>query len=134
MTRVLFVCVGNSGRSQMAEALAKRLGEGVIEAESAGTRPARKLNETVIEVMSEIGYDMGDQYPKMLTLDMMKSADRVISMGCGVSTEAVCPATLVPTEDWGIQDPERQPIEKVRDIRDVIKGNVERLVKEISNE
>ena len=131
MKKIIFVCVGNSGRSQMAEAFAKRLGEGIIEAESAGTRPARKLNESVIEVMSEIGYDLGDQYPKMLTLDMLKSADRVISMGCGVNTEAVCPATLVPTEDWDLEDPERRPIEKVREITDEIERRVKRLINEI---
>jgi protein-tyrosine-phosphatase len=134
MKKIIFVCVGNSGRSQMAEAFAKRLGEGIIEAESAGTRPARKLNESVIEVMSEIGYDLGDQYPKMLTLDMLKSADRVISMGCGVNTEAVCPATLVPTEDWDLEDPERRPIEKVREIRDQIMVKVQELVREIGHE
>jgi protein-tyrosine-phosphatase len=130
MKKVLFVCIGNSGRSQMAEAFAKRLGVGVIEAESAGTQPAREVNPTVVRVMSEIGYDMAGQHPKLVTLDMMRSADQVVSMGCGVSTEAVCPAALVPTEDWGIEDPEGKQIEKVREIRDLIKARVEKLIEE----
>ena len=137
MRKLLFVCIGNSGRSQMAEAFAKRLGAGIIEAESAGTRPAREINPTVVQAMSEIGYDLTGQRPKLMALGMMRSADRVITMGCGVAETlegGACPATFGPTEDWGIQDPDGKPIEKVREIRDVIKGNVERLVKEISNE
>lgn len=132
--RVLFVCIGNSGRSQMAEAFAKRLGAGVIQAESAGTHPAWDLNSTVVEVMSEIGYDMAGQHPKLATFDMMKSADQVISMGCGVNTEAVCPASLVPTEDWSIEDPEGKQIEQVRVIRDEIKTRVEGLITRMSEE
>ncbi|MCX6377408.1 MAG: arsenate reductase ArsC, partial [Armatimonadetes bacterium] len=81
MRKLLFVCVGNSGRSQMAEAFAKRLGRGVTEAESAGTRPAREINPTVVQAMSEIGYDLTGQRPKLMALDMMRSADRVITMG-----------------------------------------------------
>ena len=133
MKMVLFVCIGNSGRSQMAEAFAKRLGAGIIEAESAGTRPAREINPTVVQAMSEIGYDMTGQHPKIMTLDMMKSADRVITMGCGVAESlegGACPATFGPTEDWGIEDPEGKPIEQVREIRDLIKARVEKLIEE----
>jgi len=129
------VCIGNSGRSQMAEAFAKRLGAGVIQAESAGTRPAREINPTVVQVMSEIGYDLTGQRPKLMTLDIMKSAHRVITMGCGVAESlegGACPATLVPTEDWGIEDPEGKPIGKVREIRHEIKARVEKLIEEMA--
>ena len=134
MKKVLFVCVGNSGRSQMAEAFARRLGAGVVEAQSAGTHPASEISPMVRQVMAEIGYDMAGQRPKLVSLDMMKSADRVISMGCGVNTEAVCPAALVPTEDWGIQDPDGKPLEDVLEIRDTIRVRVERLVGEMKEE
>lgn len=135
MRKLLFVCVHNSGRSQVAEAFAKRLGAGVIEAESAGTRPAREINPTVVQAMFEIGYDLTGQRPKLMALDMMRSADRVITMGCGVAESlegGACPATFGPTEDWGIEDPEGKPIEKVREIRDLIKARVEKLIEEMT--
>ena len=119
----------------MAESFAKRLGKGVIEAESAGTRPAREINPTVVRAMSEIGYDMTGQRPRLMALDIMRSADRVITMGCGVAESlegGACPATFGPTEDWGIEDPEGKPIEKVREIRDEIEARVEKLIEEIS--
>jgi arsenate reductase len=134
MKKVLFVCVHNSVRSQMAEAFAGRLGDGVIEAESAGTLPADGLNPVVVQAMQEIGYDLSAHYPKIMTDEMADSADLVITMGCGVSLEdaaegAVCPVALVPSEDWALDDPKGQPIEKVRAIRDEIKSRVEKLVK-----
>jgi len=98
--KVVFVCVHNSGRSQMAEAFAKRLGAGVIEAQSAGTKPSEGLNPAVVQAMNEIGYDVSGHYPKMLTMDMANSADMLITMGCGVAVEeegATCP---VADEDW----------------------------------
>ncbi len=128
--KILFVCIHNSGRSQMAEAFAKHLGKGVIEAESAGTQPAEEINPTVRQAMAEIGYDMAGQYPKVMTFDMMTSADRVITMGCDVTSDATCPATFAPTEDWGLEDPKSKPIEKVRLIRDQIKARVETLIAE----
>jgi len=125
--KVIFVCVHNSGRSQMAEAFAKRLGNGKIIAESAGTEPADKLNPTVVTAMEEIGYDMSGHHPKMLTLEMLDSADRMITMGCGADA-ATCPAAFIPTEDWGLDDPKGQPIEAVGEIRDEIKARVEKLL------
>ena len=130
--KVLFVCVGNSGRSQMAEAFSKRSGEGVIEAESAGTEPAEGLSQTVVAAMREIGCDMSGHHPKMITLEMVNSADRVITMGCDVEGE-VCPAALVSAEDWGLEDPHGKPIEKVREIRDEIKRRVAALVAEMKS-
>lgn len=114
----------------MAEAFAKRLGQGIVEAESAGTQPADRINPTVREAMAEIGYNMAGQYPKVMTLDIMTSADKVITMGCDVTSDATCPATLAPTEDWGLEDPKSKPIEKVRFIRDQIRARVEALIAE----
>ncbi|MEN6520667.1 MAG: arsenate reductase ArsC [Armatimonadota bacterium] len=130
MRKVVFVCVHNSGRSQMAEAFTKRLGGEKIIAESAGTEPADALNPIVVEAMNEIGYNMSGHYPKILTLEMVQSADRMITMGCGVE-EGTCPAAFIPTEDWGLVDPKDQPIEKVREIRDEIKRRVEALIKDM---
>jgi len=132
MKKVLFVCVHNSGRSQMAEAFANKLGADKIVAESAGTQPADALNPVAVEAMEEIGYDMSSHYPKMMTLDMVNSADRLVTMGCGVDAEGVCPASFIPTEDWGIEDPEGQSIDKVREIRNQIKTKVERLIDEMT--
>jgi arsenate reductase len=129
--KIIFVCVHNSGRSQMAEAFAKRLGAGKIEVQSAGTQPTDRLNPVVVKAMEEIGYDMSGHYPKLLTLEMVNSADRIITMGCGVDAET-CPASFLPTEDWGIEDPSGQPLEKVREIRDEIKARVQKLISEIA--
>lgn len=121
----------------MAEAFAKRLGKGVIEAESAGTEPSDELNPAAVQAMEEIGYDMSEHYPKVMTPEMTDSADLVVTMGCGVdisSGAAVCPAALVPSEDWGLYDPKGQPIERVREIRNQIKARVEALVDRFSRE
>lgn len=131
MKKVIFVCIHNSGRSQMAEAFAKKIGEGKVVAESAGTEPGASLNPQAVEAMEEIGYDMSSHYPKVMTLDMVESADKIITMGCGVDA-STCPAVFVPSEDWGLEDPKGQPIEKVREIRDTIKSRVEQLVAEMS--
>ena len=129
MKKVLFVCVHNSGRSQMAEAFFNSLAEGKAIATSAGTRPAAHVDSNVADAMCEVGIDIRQQRPKPLTLEMVESADRVITMGCGV--EEVCPASFIPTEDWTLEDPEGKPIEKVRQIRDQIRVKVEVLVKEL---
>ena len=140
MKKVIFVCVHNSGRSQMAEAFAKRLGAGRIVVESAGTEPAATLNPQAVQAMEEIGYDMSGHYPKVVTLEMVDSSDKVITMGCGVNLDdidhggAVCPAVFVESEDWGLEDPRGQPLEKVREIRDQIRQKVERLVQELGDE
>ena len=131
MKKVIFVCVHNSGRSQIAEAFANRLGQGRLIAESAGTEPGDALNPQAVAVMEDIGYDMSGHHPKMMTLEMVESADRMITMGCGVDA-ATCPAAFVPTEDWGLDDPKGQPIEKVREIRDEIKSRVEKLISEMA--
>jgi len=123
---VLFVCVHNSGRSQMAQAFFNHLAGGKAVAISAGTQPAAHLNPTVVEAMREVGIDISDRSPMLLTPDLLDQADEVIAMGCGESV--VCPATMNQGEDWALEDPAAQPIEKVRRIRDEIRDRVEKLL------
>ena len=130
MKKVLFVCVHNSGRSQMAEAFFNKMTNSKAVAISAGTRPSAHIDHNVVEAMLEISIDIRQQRPKPLTLEMMESADRVITMGCGV--EETCPASFIPTEDWELDDPEGKSIEEIRKIRDTIRDRVETLVKEFS--
>jgi len=111
----------------MAEAFLNRL-SGKIGAASAGVKPAKEVNPTAVKVMKEIGIDMSRQRPKMLTQQMIEEADKVITMGCGAD---VCPAPLVESEDWGIEDPSGKPIEKFREVRDEIKEKVEKLIRQI---
>ena len=130
MTKVLFVCVRNSGRSQMAEAFFNRLAKGKAQALSAGTQPATTVNPLVVEAMREIGIDISHNRPKALTFEMVEQADKVITMGCGV--ESVCPAGFVETEDWSLEDPADKTLEQVRQIRDEIKKRVMKLLEEAS--
>jgi protein-tyrosine-phosphatase len=127
--KILFVCVHNSGRSQMAEAFFNRVGNSVGKAQSAGTQPAEHVDDNVILVMQEAGIDISRQLPKLLTPRLLEWADRVITMGCGV--EQACPVTFIETEDWAIEDPKDKSIEKIREIRDEIQERVMRLLKEI---
>jgi arsenate reductase len=122
MKTVLFVCVGNSGRSQMAEGFFNHLANGKARAISAGTKPASAVDPKTIEVMREVGIDISGNKPKALTMEMLEQADWVVTMGCGV--EGVCPASFVQTEDWQLQDPKGKPIEEVRRIRDEIRARV----------
>ncbi|MBI4304349.1 MAG: arsenate reductase ArsC [Chloroflexi bacterium] len=130
MKKILFVCIHNSGRSQMAEAFFNHLAKGKAQALSAGTIPGSQILPAAIEAMREVGIAISHQKPKLLTLDMLESADRVITMGCDV--EESCPASFVPTEDWGLEDPSGKPLEKVRQIRDKIKAQVEELLKQLN--
>ena len=131
--QVLYVCVHNAGRSQMAEAFTRALSRGRVRGVSAGTEPGERVNPRAVEVMGELGIDMGGQQPRLLTAEMIASADRVITMGCGVSES--CPALLGgPMEDWGLDDPAGQPPEKVRQIRDQIRARVEALLRELEGE
>ena len=122
MKYILFVCVGNSGRSQMAEAFFNHFSAGRRVAMSAGTRPATSVSRTAIAAMAELGIDISAQRPKPLTEHMIRQADRIIAMGCDV-TES-CPAGFRPPEDWGLADTQGQPLEKVRLIRDQIRERV----------
>lgn len=131
MKTVLFICVRNSSRSQMAEAFFNRLAKGKFKAISAGTDPADVVNPTVVEAMREVGIDMGGNKPKALTLGMMKQADRIVTMGCGV--EVVCPTTFMKTEDWELEDPKGKPLERIREIRDEIKVKVMKMLEELKS-
>ena len=127
---ILFVCVHNSGRSQMAEAILDKLATGRVRSISAGTEPSEAINPTVVEVMREVGIDISHHQPKKLTFEMIEQADKVITMGCGV--EGVCPATFIETEDWALDDPRGQPLQKVTEIREQIQAKVQELLAEIS--
>lgn len=131
MQKVLFVCVHNSGRSQIAEAFLNRLAKGKAVATSAGTDPNLHVNPSVVEAMLEVGIDISNQRPKPLTLEMLENVDRVITMGC--SAEGVCPTSFIPTENWELEDPKGKPIEEVRQIRDEIKAKVEELAEEFQS-
>jgi arsenate reductase (thioredoxin) len=132
MKTILFVCVHNAGRSQMAEALLNHLAveKGIaLRGASAGTVGGKQINPLAIQAMEEIGISMEGQTPKLLTQEMADRADRIISMGCGVDA-AACPAKFLVAEDWELEDPAGQPIEKVREIRDQIRSRVKSLLDE----
>lgn len=129
MRKLLFVCVENSGRSQMAEAFAKTYGEGKLEAVSAGTMPGKAVNPIVVKVMREKGIDLSANKPKLITNQMVQDADIVIVMGC--SAQGFCPAPMLnKVIDWEIEDPKGKPVEKVREIRDEIERKVRTLLDE----
>jgi arsenate reductase len=122
---VLFVCVHNAGRSQMAAAFLATLGGGRIEVRSAGSQPADSINPAAVAAMAEVGIDMSAETPKVLTTGAVKASDVVITMGCGDE----CP--FFPGkryEDWVLEDPAGKGVESVRPIRDDIKGRVEELI------
>jgi protein-tyrosine-phosphatase len=131
MKRVLFVCVENAGRSQIAEAFANYYGKGKLVASSAGVMLADRINPMVVEVMKEKGFDISMNKPKLLTTKMIEEADKVITMGCSV--EKFCPAPLLKNViDWKLEDPKGKPIEIVRKIRDEIETKVKELIEEIA--
>jgi arsenate reductase len=126
---VLFVCVHNAGRSQIAAALLERRAEGRVSVRSAGSEPADQLNPRVIEAMKEIGIDLAGERPKRLEDRMVREADVVVTMGCGNA----CP--IYPGkryEDWELDDPSGKNLETVRGIRDQIAARVDALVAEIA--
>ena len=128
--KVLFVCVENACRSQMAEALLNKLAKGWAVAVSAGDRPASEVDAKAVEVMKEIGIDITGQRPKSLTKRMVEEADVVITMGCGAD---VCPVVPKRVEEWKIEDPAGKPVAKFREVRDEIRKRVEELVETLKN-
>ena len=125
---VLFVCVHNAGRSQMAAAYTRALSDGAVEVRSAGSAPADAINSAVHEAMLEEGIDLSAERPKVLTPDAVQASDVVITMGCGDA----CP--IFPGkryEDWVLDDPAGQGIEPVRAIRDDIRTRVEALIADL---
>lgn len=129
---IVFVCVHNSGRSQMAEAFFNQIAQGKAFAISAGTQPGDKVNPVVVEAMQEIGIDISSNKPKMLTMEMVEKADKMITMGCGADAGGLCPASFIETEDWALEDPKGKSLEQVRIIRDEIRTRVRKLVKEMT--
>jgi len=125
---VLFVCVHNAGRSQMAAGFMEHLSNGRIDVLSAGSAPKESINPVAVSAMAELGIDIANNKPKVLTNDAVQASDVVITMGCGDA----CP--LFPGkryEDWVLEDPAGQSIEKVREIRDQIREKVGKLLSEI---
>ncbi|WP_448060877.1 arsenate reductase ArsC [Cellulomonas hominis] len=124
----LFVCVHNAGRSQMAAGYLSALSGGAVEVRSAGSMPADQINPTAVEAMLEVGIDIRDERPKVLTPDAVKASDVVITMGCG----DVCPVFPGKRyEDWQLDDPAGQGIESVRPIRDEIRTRILTLLDEL---
>ncbi|MBF6161667.1 arsenate reductase ArsC [Nocardia cyriacigeorgica] len=125
---VLFVCVHNAGRSQMAAGFLTHLADGAIEVRSAGSAPAEHLNPAAVEAMREIGIDITSQAPKILTPDAVQSSDVVITMGCGDA----CPVFPgISYRDWDLEDPAGKGVEAVRPIRDEIRARIEALIAEL---
>jgi protein-tyrosine-phosphatase len=125
---VLFVCVHNAGRSQMAAGLLKLRSEGRIQVRSAGSAPAEEINPNAVVALEELGVDMGEAFPKPLTDEVVRAADVVVTMGCGDA----CP--IYPGkryEDWELDDPAGQDLETVRRIRDELDRRVQKLISEL---
>jgi len=128
---VLFVCVHNAGRSQMAAAFLTHLSEGRVEVRSAGSAPADAVNPAAVQAMAEAGIDLSAETPKVLTVEAVRASDVVITMGCGDT----CP--VLPGKrylDWKLDDPAGQGVEAVRPIRDEIEGRVRGLLAELGIE
>ena len=125
---VLFVCVHNAGRSQMAAALLERHAKGRLHVRSAGSTPAEEIDPAVVEAMSEIGVDMSREYPKPLTDEFVQASDVVITMGCGDAC-AIYPGKRY--EDWELDDPAGKTLEEVRPIRDDLDSRIQALLAEL---
>jgi arsenate reductase len=128
MATVLFVCLQNAGRSQMSQALFTQAAGGAHQALSAGTTPAEHVHAEVVQVMRELGIELADRTPRLLTRELAEQADIVVTMGCGDA----CP--YIPGKryiDWDLPDPSGQPIDTVRQIRDEIRGRVRSLISEL---
>jgi arsenate reductase (thioredoxin) len=125
---VLFVCVHNAGRSQMAAGFVRELSGGAVAVRSAGSLPADQVNPAAVAAMDELGIDISDQQPKVLTPDAVEASDVVVTMGCG----DVCPVFPgTRYEDWVLEDPAGKDVAAVRPIRDEIRRRVERLLAEL---
>jgi len=125
---VLFVCVHNAGRSQMAAGFLRELSGGRVEVLSAGSEPKDAINPVAVEAMAEEGIDIANNVPKILTVDAVKASDVVITMGCG-DTCPIFPGKRY--EDWELEDPAGKDLETVRRVRDDIRGRVAGLLAEI---
>ncbi len=125
---VLFVCVHNAGRSQMAAGWLRHLAGDTVEVRSAGSAPAGSINPAAVEAMREVGIDITDQKPKILEYDTVEASDVIVTMGCGDA----CPVFPGKRyEDWKLEDPAGKGVESVRPIRDDIKGRIEKLLADL---
>ena len=132
MTKVLFVCVENAGRSQMAEVFANLYGKGRVEASSAGTMPSNRVHFSVVKAMLERGIDISKSKPKLLTTKMLQDVDIAVVMGC--DAKGFCPTPLLrKVINWELDDPKDKSIEKVRRIRDEIEEKVLSLISDLEN-
>ena len=122
--QILFVCVHNAGRSQMAEAFFNALAPDGLHAISSGTQPTERINPIVVEAMAEAGLDMSAHYPKLATPELVAASERIITMGCGVQESCPLYLGMKIDEDWGLDDPAGQEIDDVRPIRDVVRERV----------
>ena len=124
---VLFVCVENAGRSQMAEGFFKKYASKEFRTQSAGTKPVSQINPIVVQVMKEVGIDISNQTSKELTDEMIRNSDKIINMGC--MDKNFCPTIFLPKVlEWNLEDPKGKSIEQVREIRDEIEKRVKELV------
>jgi arsenate reductase len=130
MAHVLFVCLHNAGRSQISRALFQRAAAGRHDGRSAGTTPADQVHPEVLEVMDELGIDLRDQTPKLLTREMAEWADVVVTMGCGDKCPFVPGVRYI---DWDLQDPSGRPVDEVRKTRDEIRHRIGELVAELDH-
>jgi arsenate reductase len=128
---VLFVCVQNSGRSQMAAGLLHQRAAGLVHVRSAGSDPAQQINPNVVRAMAEVGVDLSQEFPKPLTDEVVRAADAVITMGCGDACP-IYPGKMY--EDWEVEDPAEKSIEEVRAIRDEIHRRVSGLLSKLAVE
>ena len=130
---ILFVCVENAGRSQMAEAFFKKFAKTRFNVTSAGISPSSNLNPVVVSVMAEIGIDLKNQQPQLLSSSMIENSNKTINMGC--MDKKSCPSLFVrDVDNWNIEDPNGKPIEVVRNIRDQIKNDDFNLLDSIEND
>jgi arsenate reductase (thioredoxin) len=128
---ILFVCVENAGRSQMAEGFFRKYDPRGYITLSAGTKPSGEINPLAIEVMKEVGIDISNQKSKDITENMMRNSAKIVNMGC--MDKSFCPTLFIPNLiDWGIEDPKGKSIEQVREIRDDIDAKVRRLAAELT--
>ena len=128
---VLFVCVENAGRSQMAEGFFRKYAPRGYVTLSAGTKPSGEINPLAVEVMKELGIDISNQKSKEITEDMMRDSEKIVNMGC--MDNSFCPTLFLPhVIDWGIEDPKGKSIEKIREIRDDIDKSVRQLAAELN--
>ena len=126
---ILFVCVHNSGRSQVAEAFAKRMARNAVEVASAGSVPGGEMNPMMVAAMADRDIDVFGARPKLIQQAMVDAADLVFTMGCAIDES--CPAVFTPFEDWGLDDAAGQPIEVVRRMREEVEAKVRALLERV---